>query len=255
MLRHPDGIEEDGFIQKEASDHFPDWLPRVRVSKEDGAVNHVVCNDAATLVYLADQACITPHPFLSGVDALDRPDRMIFDLDPPDDGTDALRAARGAAGALHELLDELEVPSYLMTTGSRGYHVWIPLRRTDAFDEVRDVARAIAELLVSRAPDRLTVEQRKARRGMRVFVDFLRNAYAQTAVPPYAVRARRAASMAVPIAWDELSRVAPDDVTVRTIVRRLERHDDPWADMSRHARTLGPLRDRVAALEHAASDA
>lgn len=255
LLRHPDGVEGSGFIQKEASDHFPDWIPRVRVSKDDGAVNHVVCNDAATLVYLADQACITPHSFLSRTDALHRPDRMVFDLDPPDDGADALRATRAAVRDLHELLDELEVPSYLMTTGSRGYHVWIPLRRTDGFDEVRDVARSLAELLVSRAPNRLTIEQRKDRRGPRVFVDYLRNAYAQTAVPPYAVRARPAAPVALPIAWSELSRVTPDGVTVRNVVDRLERRDDPWAAMARHARSLGRLRDRLSALKEARADA
>jgi bifunctional non-homologous end joining protein LigD len=131
------------------------------------------------------------------------------------------------------------------TTGSRGYHVVVPLRPGDGFDDVRAFARAVAERLVEREPDLLTLEARKAKRGDRVLVDVMRNGYGQTAVPPYAVRARPGAPVSVPIAWDELSRVRPAQVTVANLARRLAATDDPWAGMRRHASGLARARRRL----------
>lgn len=131
--RFPDGIEGQRIFQKNASDHFPDWIRQYPVpKKEGGRTVHVVRDEPATMVYLADQACSTPHVWLSRVDDLDRPDRMIFDLDPA--GND-LAALRHAAGAVRDLLEEIGLVAYLMTTGSRGYHVPTPPRGERTFDE------------------------------------------------------------------------------------------------------------------------
>jgi bifunctional non-homologous end joining protein LigD len=243
LERYPDGIEGTRIMQQRASDHFPDWVRRVTVPKRGGSVAHVVASDAATLVYLADQACITLHPWLSRADRLDRPDRMIFDLDPSDGFTEAVR---GAAIEIGGLLRELGVKPFAMTTGSRGFHITVALRRRAGFDEVRGFARDVARVAVARNPA-LTLEQRKAARRGRILVDVMRNAYAHTAVAPYSVRPRPEAPVATPLRWEELSESAtrPDRWTLRTVPSRVERDGDSWADIRSSARTLGAPRRRL----------
>jgi bifunctional non-homologous end joining protein LigD len=244
MQRLPNGIQEEGFYQKAAPDYFPDWIERVTVPKAGGAVEHVVCDNAATLVYLANQGCITPHVWLSRADRLDHPDRLIFDLDPPRDGFEAVRFA---ARALRKVLGELVLDSFLMATGGRGLHLLVPLDRSADFGAVRRFARDVAELLATRHGDRLTIETRKNKRRGRVFLDCLRNAYAQTAVPPYAVRARPGAPVAVPLAWDELSdpNLRGGYWNTRNVLPRLAPKNDPWKGMGRHARSLSGPRRRL----------
>jgi bifunctional non-homologous end joining protein LigD len=244
MQRFPDGIGGEGFYQKEIPDYFPDWIDRVTVAKAGGKVTHVVCQNAATLVYLANQACITPHVWLSRRDRLDHPDRMIFDLDPPGDD---FASVRGAARTLRELLDGLGLTAYAMTTGGRGLHVVVPLDRSADFNEARGFARDAADLVARRDPERLTTETRKDKRKGRLFVDYLRNAYAQTGVPPYSVRARKGAPVAVPLAWKELgdAKLRGNAYDVRNALRRLSRVDDPWKGMTRRARSLGSPRKKL----------
>jgi bifunctional non-homologous end joining protein LigD len=235
MQRFPGNDGSANIYQKAMPSHFPDWIHRVTVPKVGGTVTHVVCDDAATLVYLANQGCLTPHVWLSRIGHLDRPDRLIIDLDP---GSGGAVDARFAAHAARDLLAEAGLVPHLMATGSRGYHVVVPLKPVAAFDEVRAVAFGLAAALARRAPDRLTTEFHKANRGGRLFLDCNRNAYAQTAVPVYAVRPRPGAPVAVPLAWAELDTTKPDAWTVRTIGERLQQTADPWKGFGRHARTL-----------------
>ncbi len=245
MQRFPDGIEGPGFYEKKVPSHFPDWVATVEVVTAERRQRQVVVDDVRTLVYLAQQACLTPHTWLSRVGDLDRPDQLVFDLDPSVEGLAEVRRATRLVG---EILDELGLTSYLKTTGSRGYHVLVPLRPEEGFDEVRDFARSVASVLVAREPDLLTLEQRKDRRGDRVFVDVLRNGYGQTAVPAYAVRARPGAPVSTPLEWSELSRVEPDQHTIGSVRRRLAQRPDPWVDLRRHAQGLGRALERLAAL-------
>jgi DNA ligase D-like protein (predicted polymerase) len=188
MERLPDGIAGEAFYQKQVGGHFPDWITTLRVRrKRGGSQELVVCDRKATLAYLADQACLTPHLWLSRRDRLDTPDQLVIDLDPP--GRD-FAPVRRAALYVKELLDELELFALVKTTGSRGLHVHLPLRREQEFSAVRAFARDLAALLVRRHPQQLTTAARKAARHGRVYLDVARNAYAQTAVAPYAVRAR-----------------------------------------------------------------
>jgi bifunctional non-homologous end joining protein LigD len=244
LERYPDGIDGQRIIQQRASDHFPGWIERVTVAKRGGTVEHVVASDPATLVYLANQACITLHPWPSRADRLDRPDRLIVDLDPSDGrAADVRRAALDVGG----LLRDLGLEPFAMATGSRGYHVVVPLQRRLGFDAVRSFARDVARLAAARDPERLTVEQRKAKRGDRILLDVMRNAYAHTAVAPYAVRARPGAPVATPLRWEELddAELRPDRWTIRSVVGRLERDGDPWKDIGRSARALGGARRRL----------
>jgi bifunctional non-homologous end joining protein LigD len=244
MQRFPDGIDQPGFFQKAAAAYFPAWIKKVTVQKAGGTVRHVVCDDAATLVYLANQACITPHIWLSRADQKNFPDEMIFDLDP---STDDFAAVIEAALALRRVLDDLELPVFIKTTGSRGLHVSVPLRPEQDFDSVRAFARRIAETVVSADPARYTLEQYKNKRHGRVFVDVNRNAYAQTAVAVYAVRARDGAPVSVPLEWNELRKknLRSDAVTIKTIFERLDRIEDPWKTFWRRATSLEKARHRL----------
>jgi bifunctional non-homologous end joining protein LigD len=243
MQRFP-GADGTSVYQKAIPAHFPEWVNRVTVPKVGGTVTHVICDDAATLVYICNQGSITPHVWLSRVDHLERPDRMIIDLDP---GSGGVGDARFAAHMARELFTEAGLVPHLMATGSRGYHIVVPLRAIEGFEEVRSVAFALAEAMARRAPGRLTTEFYKAERGGRLFLDCNRNAWAQTAVPVYAVRPRPGAPVAVPLAWDELDSTEPDGWTVRTIGERLDGIPDPWRGFGRHARSLAAARRWLAA--------
>jgi bifunctional non-homologous end joining protein LigD len=244
MQRFPGGLGVRGFFQQQASDYFPDWIKTATVPKEGGTVRHVVCDNAATLVYLANQGMITPHVWLSRVDRLEYPDQMVFDLDPS--GAE-FTAVKAAARCVKRLLDELDLPAFLKTTGSRGLHVAVPLNRKAEFDTVRAFARLLAEVLVSHGPDQWTLEQRKDKRHSRVFIDTNRNAYGQTVAPPYAVRSRQGAPVSTPISWEELDRgeLRPDSWTIRNVFEKLESCEDPWKGFFRHACSLERARTKL----------
>lgn len=245
MECYPDGIDRPGFFRKNVPSHFPGWIRTVTIPKKPGGtVRHVVCNDVGTLVYLANQGCITPHIWLSRTDQLACPDQMVFDLDP---SGASFAPVKATARSLKELLDRLGLPAYLKSTGSRGLHVAVPLRPNEGFDAVRDGARQMAKVVVSQEPGQRTLEQRKSRRGGRVFVDVNRNAYAQTVAPAYAVRARRGAPISVPLDWNELGRedLRPDGVTIRTVFDRLQKVGDPWADFWQRRASLDQARQKL----------
>ena len=246
LQRFPDGIGGEGFFQKEISDWFPEWVPRATVKKEGGTTTYVVADDAATLAYLASQGSITPHIWLSRIDKPHHPDRLIFDLDPPTD----FEQARTGARLLHDLLAQLGLTSFAMTTGSRGLHVLVPLDRSADFDAVRAFARAAATLLAARYSDTLTVETRIAKRAKRLFLDTTRNAYAQTGVAPYGVRARPGAPVATPLRWEELNDPAlgSQRYNLRNVLARLEREGDAWRGMARRRQGLGAAARRLDAL-------
>lgn len=239
LQRFPNGTGKPGFYQKEAPAYFPEWIDRVTIElRGGGSQEQVVCNNAATLVYLADQACITPHVWLSRAAKLDHPDRMILDLDPPTG--EAFDVAKVGAFLLRDILTELGLVPFLMATGSRGLHVVTPLKAKEGFDTVREFAEGVAKLLVREDPTRFTIEKLKAKRKDRLFVDYLRNAYAQTAVPPYGVRARAEATVAAPLEWSELNKkgLHAASFTIRKMLQRLERKGDVWKTMQKSAKAL-----------------
>jgi bifunctional non-homologous end joining protein LigD len=250
MKRYPDGLDGESFYQKEKPDHFPDWIESVTVEKEGGTVEHVVANNGATLAYLAQQACITPHVWLGTIEELDHPDRMIFDLDPPGDEGELFADLVEAARSLREGFEAMELPSFVMTSGSRGLHLWVPLDRSADFDTVRTFAEKVAEAWAGAEPERFTVAKRKEQRGDRIFLDYLRNSYGQTTAPPYAARARSYAPVATPLEWEELGPdLSPRDYTIRSIARRLAQKPDPWKGMARYAVSLQQWEDRLDVLK------
>lgn len=248
MHRWPDGIGGEGFYQKETPGWFPDWIRTREVEKKGGTNCQVVVEEPATLVYLAQQACLTPHVWLSRADRPRHPDRIVFDLDPPEGSwREAFDDVRRAARRVRAVLERIGLVPFVMTSGSSGLHVYVPIRRSHGFDEVKRVARDVAELLARRHPDRLTTEIRKTARKGRIFLDYLRNEYAQTAVAPYSLRARPGAPVATPLDWDELSAsgMGPRRYTLENLFRRLGRKDDPWKGMARRARSLDGPREAL----------
>jgi bifunctional non-homologous end joining protein LigD len=255
MERYPDGITGERIVQKNVPRYFPGWITRAKVQKQGGSLLQVICDKPATLVYLANQACVEMHAFLSRTRALDRPDQLVFDLDPPDD--DRFSEVRHLALRLRELLeDDLGLTAFVKTTGGKGLHVHVALAGRDDFDTVRGFARQASEVLAAREPRMLTTEQRKDSRGDRVYADVMRNAYAQTVVMPYSVRARPGAPVATPLRWDEVEDggLTPHRFTLRSVAGRLEHlgGSDPWAGMSRHRHGLARAAQRLRKLAPAA---
>jgi len=241
MQRFPDGIGQGGFLQKQIGRHFPDWFERVtapnrrtRQATVRDQVTYPVCRHADDLAYLANQGCITPHVWLSRTPDIHHPDQMVFDLDP---ASDDLGVLRSAAAALHGLLDELGLASFLKSSGSRGLHVVVPLVPAADTDTVKVVSMAVAEVLAARHPDDFTTEGRIANRHGRLYLDIGRNGYAQTMAAPYAVRGLPGAPVSVPLDWSELDDFVPGRHTLRTIADRLAA-PDPWAGMDAAASRL-----------------
>lgn len=232
LERYPDGIDSTRFFSKQVPKYFPDWVERLTVPKSGGTVTHVVCNEAATLVYMANQAAVTMHTGLSRIDRVDYPDQMIFDLDPAGD----FGPVRTTAHELRALLEELGLAGYLKTSGSKGLHITVPLDRKSPFDEVRGFAHSVATVLVEQHPDELTLEVRKDKRRGRLFVDVGRNGFGAHAVTPYTVRALPGAPVAAPLTWDEIdaSDFHPRQFSFTEVLKR----DDPWAGWRRRARSL-----------------
>lgn len=243
MDRYPQGVTKETFYQKSAPEFFPNYIPRQPVKKsEGGIVDYALITTPAALVYLANYVCV-PHVWLSRSPKLNYPDRMIFDLDPSRGVF--FSTVKWAAFQLKELLESVGLPTFAMTTGSRGVHVVVPLKPVMVFEEVRDFARQMAEHLVAQYPEKLTLEIRKNKRGKRVFVDTLRNAWSATAVIPYAVRALEGAPIATPITWRELHALkTPQHYTIKNIGPRIARIGDLWKHIAQKATTLTAARKK-----------
>jgi bifunctional non-homologous end joining protein LigD len=238
MERYPAGIDKKGFWQKDVSKGFPAWLERVAVPKKDGTVHHPLVTDRRSLLWVANQNTITPHVWTSRAPNLYHPDVCVFDLDPSrEDEPEALRAA---ALALRGLLTELGLPSWVKTSGSKGFHVLVSLDGQTRMDEVARFAHAVGTLLVKRDPERLTQEFSKADRGGRIFVDTGRNGYSATFAAAYAVRAKPRAPVSAPCTWEELEggEVGPRTFTLRTMASRIGDVGDLWSGMRRRRRSL-----------------
>lgn len=240
LSRFPDGIKEEGFYQKKTPDYFPDWITVMKVKKkEGGTIPQIICDNKATLIFLVNEGTLSFHPWLSEVSDLEKPNKIVFDLDPPKGNFElVLKGAR----ALRSILEnELDLTSFVMTTGSKGLHVVVPIETNFNFDIVRTYAEVISAYLAREYPDSFTIEVRKKKREGRLFIDYLRNAYAQTSIPPYSLRALEGAPVATPLSWDELDKKGLESQTyhIGNIFRRLSQIEDPWKQLSKSRSDLG----------------
>ena len=237
MERFPAGIDKQGFIQKDVSKGFPSWLERVEVPKKDGTVHHPIVTDTRSLLWITNQNCITPHVWTTRAPDLYHPDICVFDLDPSVDDDEVLR---GAALRLRDTLEELGLPSWVKTSGSKGFHIAVPLDGKLETGEVAGFAHAVGTLVTARDPKHLTQEFHKKDRGKRILVDTGRNGYSATFAAAYAVRARPGAPVSAPCTWDEIERgeVQPRTFHLRNMEDRIRAVGDLWGDMRKKKRSL-----------------
>lgn len=243
MERFHGGIGAPGFFQKDVSKGFPDWLERVEVPKHGGTVHHPIANDKRSLLWLANQNSITIHVWPSRTPNLYNPDICVFDLDPASE--DALDPLRTAALDLRDLLAELGLPSWIKTSGSKGFHIAVPLDGKSDFGTVARFAHGVGKVLVERNPDHLTQEFHKVDRGGRILVDTGRNGYSATFAATYTVRAKPGAPVSAPCTWEELEsgEVGPKTFTLRTMAQRVSAVGDLWSGMLKKRRSLnGPIK-------------
>jgi len=238
LVRCPDGWQGQCFYQKHANRSVHAAVARVAVPESGGAANYFAANSAAALAGLVQWGVIELHPWAARTRNLDRPDRLIFDLDPDE----KLRwpDVVAAVNLLRTLLEELGLRGYPKTTGGKGLHVVLPVRPTLTWEDAKAFTRAVADFLARTFPDRFIATAAKNRRDGRIFIDYLRNARGATAVAPYAVRARRNAPVATPVAWPELiDDVRFDHFNLRNVRERLARQrHDPWADFFTTRQTI-----------------
>lgn len=253
MERFHRGIGAPGFFQKDVSRGFPEWLERVEVPKKDGVVRHALVTDARSLLWLANQNCITPHVWTSRAPDLYHPDVCVFDLDPSEERPEQLRAA---ALQLRDFLSDLGLPSWLKTSGSKGFHIVVPVDGKSEMGEVAQFAHAVGEVLVRRDRENLTQEFHKVDRGSRILVDTGRNGYSATFAAAYAVRAKPGAPVSAPCAWDELQRgqVGPRTFTLRNMADRVATVGDLWGDMLKRGRSLRQPIEKLRRLRDAKRD-
>jgi bifunctional non-homologous end joining protein LigD len=239
LWRWNTGIGGRLVVQQDIPKGAPDWVKRVETPRrKGGSIEHVLCQDADTLRWLANQNCITPHVWSARRDRLDRPDHIVFDFDP-EAGSDFSLVREGALLA-GERLRELGLEPFAMVTGSKGIHVIAPIKRTRDAMWVRERAGQIGIEIAERSPDTLTTEWRKEKRDGKILVDTARNTYGQTVVAPYAVRALEGAPVATPLVWEELSdpQLSARSWTLGTVGDRLAERGDPWAALSDRAAAL-----------------
>jgi bifunctional non-homologous end joining protein LigD len=237
MERYPSGIGQKGFLQKDVSKGFPAWLERVEVPKKDGLVHYPIVTDRESLLWLVNQNSITPHVWTSRSPDLLHPDICVFDLDPSIEDGGMLRTA---ALALRDLLVELGLPSWVKTSGSKGFHIAVPLDGKAEMGDVERFAHEVGTLLVRRDPKNLTQEFHKVDRGTRILIDTGRNGWSATHAAVYAVRAKAGAPVSAPCTWDEVEEgsVGPRTFTLRNMAPRIKAVGDLWADMRKRRRSL-----------------
>ena len=239
LERYPNGIGSKGFLQKNASPHFPSEVARIEVPRRGGTTIHPAVWSAEGIGYLANQGTITFHPWTASLPDLDRPKFLVLDLDPT---AGDLEGVREVARVARRVLDRFDLRSLPVASGSSGFHLWVPIVPVVAYESVDRCARALAGL-VARETEAATVEFIKDRRAGRVFVDWLRNRRGQSIAAPLAVRVRATAPVATPLRWEEVDRTDPDTWTVRSIGDRTP------------VELPGPVPLPVGELEEAAGDA
>src|SRR5687768_2915092 len=245
MERFHRGIAAPGFFQKDVSKGFPEWLERVEVPKHGGTVHHPIVTNTEGLLWLANQNSITIHVWPSRAPNLYKPDICVFDLDPmnPED----LQTLRAVALRVRDLLTELGLPSWIKTSGSKGFHIAVPLDGKSDFGAVARFAHVVGKVMVKRDPDNLTQEFSKADRGGRILVDTGRNGYSATYAATYTVRAKPGAPVSAPCTWEEVEQgvVGPRTFTLRNMAQRISDVGDLWSDMLKKKRSLTRASERL----------
>jgi bifunctional non-homologous end joining protein LigD len=244
MLRFNAGIDGERFFHKNAPDYFPDFIDRADLPTSKRTTKMPVVNNIDALTYIANHNCIEFHVLPMLADSLWPTDRMVRDFDPD---TETFDGVRQAARWARELLDDVGLTPYVMTSGSRGLHIWVPVSKESTVEEVHDLSGLVADVLVSRYPDVLTREFHRVERGDRIYVDIARNGPGQHAVAPYSLRAKDRAPVATPITWDEVDddSLTPLRYALADVPALIEKRDDPWKGIHRKRPSIAKPRSRL----------
>lgn len=229
FTRYPDGIEKQSFYQKNAPPSLPEWIKTYPYYSPDSQrdINFILVEESATLAWLANQACIEMHPWLSCTDSVDYPDFVVFDLDPSPGNS--FEQVRTIALLTRRVLNELGLRSYIKTSGAQGLHVYLPLESKYRYEEIRDFGRSVAQIICTMEPDIATVERTVKKRGAKIYVDYMQNVKGKTLCSAYSVRPRPGATVSAPLQWDEVNSIKPSDFTIKTILPRLQKVGELFA--------------------------
>jgi bifunctional non-homologous end joining protein LigD len=225
FTRYPDGIDKKFFYQKNAPNHTPDWINTFAWESQDGKITRfILAEEKPTLVWLANQACIEIHPWLSRKDSIYYPDYVVFDLDPSPGSSfeDTVRIAL----LLKQILDEFKLQAFVKTSGATGLHIYLPVINKYTYSELRNIAQSLAGIVCNLLPDKATIERTVEKRGHRVYIDCLQNVVGKTICAPYSVRPRDGATVSTPLRWEELQDISGADFTIKNILSRLHRMGD-----------------------------
>jgi bifunctional non-homologous end joining protein LigD len=228
MNRHPHGINGPSFYQKNVDHQPPVWVKTKKIFSESNKadINYLVCQNEATLVYMANLGCIEINPWNSRIQNLEKPDWMVIDLDPE---AISFEQVIVVAQAVHKLLDSIGVKNFCKTSGATGLHIFVPLAAKYTHDQVKDFAHIIAVLVNRRLPNITSIERMPKKRQKKVYLDFLQNRKGQTLAAPYSVRPKPGATVSTPLEWGEVKRgLDPKKFTIQTIVPRLKKKGDIW---------------------------
>jgi bifunctional non-homologous end joining protein LigD len=252
MKRYREGIAGDGFFQKQAPKGMPSWIKTRRFTthpREGGAreVDFPLVNSGEALLWMVQMHCIDMNAWYSRLDKPDRPDYVVFDLDPPDE-PDGFEQAIDVAHLVRGLLVELELPGYVKTSGADGIHVLAPIQRRATFEQTYAFAEAASRLLEERHPGLVTTEWLKKKRAG-VLVDHRQNGWGKTIASVYSVRPKPGAPVSTPLRWEELtSDVRPRDFTMAVALDRVQTQGDLFAPVLEDPRPLGAAAKRLAGL-------
>jgi bifunctional non-homologous end joining protein LigD len=238
FTRYPNGIEKQSFYQKNAPPSLPEWINTFTYYSPDSQrdINFILVDESATLAWLANQACIEMHPWLSGTGSVDYPDFVVFDLDPSPGNS--LAEVRTIAFLTRRILNELGLRSYIKTSGSQGLHVYLPVKNEYSYEKIRDFARTVAEIICTMQPDIATVERTVKKRDAKVYVDYMQNVRGKTLCSVYSVRPRPGATVSAPLHWDEVDKVRPSDFTIKSILPRLHEVGELFAPVLNDRQSL-----------------
>jgi bifunctional non-homologous end joining protein LigD len=247
LLRRADAAGSgDWIFQKTAPPGLPPWIPTRRIRTEHAALGYseyVVGSDRAALVYLTNLGCVSYHPWSCTVDALDRPDEMVFDLDPTEI---AFREVRNAAMLIRDLLGTFRLRTWVKTSGGSGLHLMVPLDLGHSFDQVLSAASLITRMARTREPTLFTLDMRRARRRGKILIDVHRNHHGSTLISPYSVREHPGATISMPLEWPELERaVYPEDFHLKNARELLSQKASLLGDFFNHPQSLAPLLDAM----------
>lgn len=230
LKRNPNGILDEGFFQKDAGEQAPEWVSKIDIHSEsnDKTIHYIMCNDKASLLYIANLGCIEMNPWNSASKKIDQPTYMVIDIDPSP--KNSFEEVIETALVVKSILDKAGADSYCKTSGATGLHVYVPLAEKYSYEQTKDFAHLVAGLTVEQLPGISTIERSFSKRNERIYVDYLQNSTGQTLASAYSVRPKPGAPVSAPLQWSEVKKgLSPSRFTIQNMLERIQKKGDLFA--------------------------